>query len=76
MKSNVSKILLGLGLDNDDGHTRITKGPNFCLLGGSEQTHERMQETAIKFNEKLKERAKTISDISRSEFCDIMHEVA
>ncbi len=45
--------LLGLGLDCEDGHTRLTKGENFVLYGGSQDTHAAMQETAIKLNEKL-----------------------
>ena len=40
-------IMLGLGLDNEDGHKRITTGENFYLVGGSEETHERMAETAM-----------------------------
>ena len=75
MKLQAKRLLVGVGLDNDDGHTRITKGPNFRLFGGSQQTHDRMQETAIKFNEKLKERDRTLDDISRDEFVDILHEV-
>ena len=27
--------MLGIGLDNKDGHKRITKGDNFMLVGGS-----------------------------------------
>ena len=76
MRLSQKKAILGLGLDNAEGHSRYTKGPNFHLLGGSEETHERMQETAMKFNEKLKEREKTIDDISSREFFDIIDEVA
>jgi len=46
-------MLLGVGFDNTDGHKRITKGDNFYLAGGSEETHERMTETVIKFNENI-----------------------
>ena len=45
--------LLGLAFDADDGHKRLTRGKNFTLLGGSQETHEVMQETAIKFEEGL-----------------------
>jgi hypothetical protein len=38
--------LIGLGLDNQDGHKRITQGEEFLLVGGSEETHERMQDGA------------------------------
>jgi hypothetical protein len=64
--------LLGLGLDNKDGHTRITTGKNFKLLGGSQETHSVMQEKAVKLNEHLSRRGKTLNDITHEEF----HEIA
>jgi hypothetical protein len=64
--------LLGLGLDNKDGHTRITTGEDFKLLGGSQETHSVMQEKAMKLNEHLSRRGKTLSDITQEEF----HEIA
>lgn len=67
-------MLLGVGLDSD-GHKRITTGPNFALMGGSAETHERMTETAIKVNEKLKARGKALETVSREEFDDIAREV-
>ena len=68
-------MLLGLGLDNSDGHTRITSGENFKLLGGTQETHSLMQEQAIKMNEHLKERGKTLETVSRTEFAEIAHKV-
>ena len=44
--------LLGVGLDSDDGKKRVSRGPNFVLMGGSRDTHERMQEVAVRFNER------------------------
>lgn len=67
-------ILLGLGLD-DDGHKRVTTGPNFALFGGTEETHEVMTEKAIKINEKLAAKGKRLEDVSREEFDDIAHSV-
>jgi len=67
--------LLGLGLDNKDGHTRITTGSNFRLVGGSEETHGVMQEKAVKMNEQLKRRGKTLDSVSREEFHEIADEV-
>jgi len=66
--------MLGLGLDSD-GHKRITKGDNFMLIGGTQDTHELMTEKAIKINEKLKARGKQLETVSREEFTDIAHEV-
>ncbi|MFA5142956.1 MAG: hypothetical protein WC522_02145 [Candidatus Omnitrophota bacterium] len=71
MNRSYRKILLGLGFDSRDGHLRITKGENFRLYGGSEETHEMMQEKAIKFNEHLDKRRKKIEDINESEFREI-----
>ena len=71
MNRAYKKILLGMGLDCKDGHVRVTKGKNFALLGGSEETHEEMQEKAIKFNEHLDKRGKSLEEISEKEFGDI-----
>ena len=65
-------LLLGLGLDNKDGHMRITTGPNFQLIGGSENTHGVMQDTAIRFNEELHKRGKRLEDISPQEIMEIL----
>ena len=66
--------LLGLGLDNSDGHVRITRGCNFHLLGGSHETHEAMQEKCIKFIEKLDARGKQLDDMDRGELLDLAAE--
>ena len=79
MKSNhpeSDSLLLGVGLDNRDGHKRLTKGDHFVMVGGSEETHERMTETAIKFNEKLTKRGKTLHELSPEEFRDMMNEAS
>ena len=67
-------MMLGVGLDSD-GHKRVTKGPNFALVGGSKDTHEQMTEKALKINEKLKSRGKELHQVSHEEFDDIAHEV-
>lgn len=67
-------VMLGVGLDSD-GHKRVTKGPNFALVGGSKDTHEEMTEKAIKINEKLGAKGKSLETVSREEFDDIAHAV-
>jgi hypothetical protein len=69
------KVLLGLGLDSKDGHVRVTKGKNFRLYGGSEETHEIMQEKAIKFNEQLDKRRKSLDTINETEFKEIAENI-
>jgi hypothetical protein len=63
-------MMVGVGLDSD-GHKRVTAGPNFALVGGSQETHEAMTEKAIKINEKLKERGRELHQVSTAEFDDI-----
>jgi hypothetical protein len=79
--ANVSKrkrrqkaVMLGLGLDAD-GHKRLTTGANFVLMGGSEETHERMTEKVVKINEKLAAKGKQLEEVSHEEFDDIAHSV-
>jgi hypothetical protein len=67
-------VMLGLGLDSD-GHKRLTTGPNFMLMGGSEETHEVMTEKVLKINEKLKAKGKQLEEVSGDEFNDIAHSV-
>jgi hypothetical protein len=67
--------LLGLGLDNDGSQTRVTRGKNFLLWGGSEDTHACMQETAVKINERLDRQGKRLEDVSVPELREICHKV-
>lgn len=65
---------LGVGLDNKDGHKRVTTSEHFFLVGGSAETHERMQDTAIRFGETLRSRGKILEDIPVEEVIEILHE--
>jgi hypothetical protein len=65
--------LFGVGLDNDDGHKRITTGEKFVILGGSQETHERMTETVVKTFEELKQRGKPLEVVNPKELSEIIH---
>jgi len=67
--------LLGLAFDAEDGHKRITRGPNFLLAGGSHDTHGKMQETAIKINEHLDRKGQQLGDIPMHELRDIFSDI-
>lgn len=67
--------LLGIGLDNDDGHKRITTGKQFAIVGGSEETHGRMTETVVKTFEELKQRGKALQQVEPQELAEILHRV-
>ena len=66
--------MLGVGLDSD-GHKRLTTGPNFALVGGSEETHEVMTEKVIKINEKLTAKGKQLEEVSHEEMDEIAQSV-
>jgi hypothetical protein len=65
---------LGVGLDNQDGHQRLTRTENFLLVGGSAETHERMQDTAVRFGEALQKRGKTLPETSPEEALDLLRD--
>ncbi len=67
-----SNHLLGLGLDAQDKHKRITRGEGFDLVGGSEDTHERMTEMAIKTSEDLSRKGRTIAEAHPAELADLL----
>jgi hypothetical protein len=67
--------LLGVGLDCEDGHTRLTRGKNFVLCGGSEETHSVMQETAVKINEQLDRQGRRLEDVTIRELRDICESI-
>ena len=74
-EAHKSAALLGLAFDHDDGHTRLTRGRNFLLLGGCRETHAVMQETAVKINEQLDKRGKRLEDVPVRELGRICRDV-
>jgi hypothetical protein len=68
--------LVGIGLDATDEHKRITRSDEFLLVGGCEETHESMQELAIRFSESLRDRGKRLEDASVTEVIDLLHKAA
>ncbi|MEI6105848.1 MAG: hypothetical protein WCR49_02440 [Opitutae bacterium] len=67
-----SAHLLGIGLDNADGHKRLTSAEQFTIVGGSDETHGRMTETVIKTFEELKTRGKQLKAVEPQELAEII----
>jgi hypothetical protein len=65
---------LGVGLDNKDGQKRLTRSEHFILVGGSHDTHERMQNTAIRFAEVLRRRGKELPETPLDEIIELFRE--
>ena len=68
------QAVVGVGLDGTDGVKRITRTEEGVLVGGSKETHERMQETAIKFSEGLKRIGKKLPEVSPRQALDLLRE--
>ena len=66
--------VVGVGFDGEDGHTRVTRTEEMTLVGGSAETHEKMQETAIRFGENLEKRGKTLREASVREVIDLLRD--
>lgn len=69
-ESSQRRAILGIGLDNNDGHRRITQAEDFLIVGGSEVTHERMAETLIKTVEDIKREGKSLNTIEAPDLAD------
>ena len=64
--------LVGIGLDNKDEHKRITQAEQFSILGGSEETHEKMTETLCKTFEEMHKKGKNLETIEATELVDMI----
>ena len=67
------RLLMGFGLDSD-GHARVTRGEDYVLLGGSENTHGRMQDGVERFREVLHEMGTNLQHASTDEVAEAAHE--
>lgn len=65
-------FLLGLGLDGKDGHKRITRAENFSVVGGSEETHDKITETFVKTCEDLKRKGRDLDSADPREISDLL----
>jgi hypothetical protein len=64
--------LVGLGLDSKDGHQRLTRAQDIVLLGGSQETHEAMQDLVIKFDASLRQRGMRLRDATLQEVIELL----
>ncbi len=67
--------ILGIGLDDGGGHTYITRGDDFLLVGGSEDTHDIMKAKVDRFQQELALRGRTLFDLTASELNEIAQQL-
>lgn len=67
--------ILGVACDANDGQKRITRGKNFLILGGSQETHDFMRETVVKINERIAHAGRSLEDYSVQELREVVREI-
>ncbi|MDZ8118576.1 hypothetical protein [Pontiella agarivorans] len=67
--------LLGVGFDAEDGHIRITKGDNYDVLMGSDESHEYMQQLIRKIEDALAARNLSLDDFTPDQFLDFVKNI-
>lgn len=67
--------IIGFGLDNDDGHTRITRGDAFELFDGSEKSHEEMAALCQILDEAFRDRGGSLATASKEEIKALVEEL-
>lgn len=72
-KKKTQAHLLGIGLDHSDGHKRITQSDRFAVVGGSEETHGRLTEAAVKTFETLDRKGKSLEEVEKQELAEIIN---
>lgn len=70
---NHRRLLMGVGLDSD-GHARVTRGEDFVLVGGTEETHGRMRDHVIRLEEVLDDMGTDLQRASREEMREAARE--
>lgn len=67
--------LLGVGFDADDGHVRITKGRQFDVLMGSNDSHEYLTKLIQKIEAELERRGLNLDEISPEELGELVKSI-
>ena len=66
-KEQQRAFLLGIATDNEDGHKRITRSEQFSIVGGSEETHEKMTQTMIKTFKDIQNSGRLLNELEPQE---------
>ena len=75
---NQKKIvrLLGVGFDAEDGHVRITKGENYDILMGSDESHEYIRKLICKIEDELRFRDMKLDDLTPEELQEFIKKIS
>ena len=64
-------VVVGLGLDDDGGHVRYTRGDAFELIGGSESSHREMQTRALRIKDEISRLGISLESMTREQYDQI-----
>ena len=64
--------IVGVGLDKEDEHIRITNGENFDIFLGSKGSHEQMQAWIVRIEEALKKQNRSLQEFTPEEFVEFV----
>jgi hypothetical protein len=59
--------IVALAFDSHDGHSRLTTSDQFFIMGGSEDTHQKMTQVVLRTCESLERQGKSVSDATQEE---------
>lgn len=68
-------IIVGIAGNSKDNHKRITKGENFCLYGGTEESHDNMIESVLEFNALRTKYGKSLDELTEDEYFKIVNDL-
>lgn len=66
---------IGICIDNDDGHKRLTQAEQFLIIGGSKESHELLTVACLKTFENLKQNGKRLEQIEPDELIAIINKI-
>ncbi len=67
--------MIGICIDNDDGHKRVTQVEQFLVVGGSQESHEVLTLACLKVFENFKQTGKRIESIEPDELIEIINKI-
>ena len=67
--------ILGLGLKDSAGHHRLSAGPFFHLMEGTEAGHEAMLALCLHIEQALKKEGRHLNDLTKQELIDIIQQM-
>jgi len=68
-------LLVGVRLDEGDGHSRVSRGEDFLAVGGTKEAHEHLRETVAEVSDEVKRRGRAMAEVRRKEFREILARV-